>query len=66
MRAGLNQDIKGLGTELKVVNIIIVPAVFALVALLIGLWRRQKRAQRRAQPRSTAPRAAAASTEVRP
>ena len=66
VRAGLNQDIKGLGTELKVVNIIIVPAVFALVALLIGLWRRQKRAQRRAQPRSTAPRAAAASTEVRP
>jgi ABC-type uncharacterized transport system involved in gliding motility auxiliary subunit len=42
VRAGLDKDIKGLGNELKIVNIIVVPIVFAVVALLIGLWRRRQ------------------------
>jgi len=42
VRAGLDKDIKGLGTELKIVNIIVVPIVFAVVALLIGLWRKRR------------------------
>jgi ABC-type uncharacterized transport system involved in gliding motility auxiliary subunit len=43
VRAGLDKDIKGLGNELKIVNIIVVPVVFAVIALLIGLWRRRPR-----------------------
>jgi ABC-type uncharacterized transport system involved in gliding motility auxiliary subunit len=43
VRAGLDKDIKGLGNELKIVNIIVVPVVFAAFALLIGLWRRRQR-----------------------
>jgi ABC-type uncharacterized transport system involved in gliding motility auxiliary subunit len=43
VRAGLDKDIKGLGNELKIVNIIVVPIVFAIVALLVGLWRRRPR-----------------------
>jgi ABC-type uncharacterized transport system involved in gliding motility auxiliary subunit len=42
VRAGLDKDIKGLGNELKIVNIIVVPIVFAVVALLVGLWRRRQ------------------------
>jgi ABC-type uncharacterized transport system involved in gliding motility auxiliary subunit len=43
VRAGLDQDIKGLGTEVKIINIIVVPILFAVVALLMWLWRRQRR-----------------------
>jgi ABC-type uncharacterized transport system involved in gliding motility auxiliary subunit len=43
VRAGLDKDIKGLGNELKIVNIIVVPIVFAFIALLVGLWRRRQR-----------------------
>jgi ABC-type uncharacterized transport system involved in gliding motility auxiliary subunit len=43
VKAGLDQDIKGLGTELKIVNIIAVPVIFAVIALLVGLWRRRQR-----------------------
>ena len=42
VRAGLDKDIKGLGNELKIVNIIVVPIVFAVIALLVGLWRRRQ------------------------
>jgi ABC-type uncharacterized transport system involved in gliding motility auxiliary subunit len=42
VRAGLDEDIKGLGTEVKVLNIIVVPFVFALAALLIAIWRRRQ------------------------
>jgi ABC-type uncharacterized transport system involved in gliding motility auxiliary subunit len=42
VRAGLDQDIKGLGTELKIVNIILVPVAFALAVLLIAGWRRRQ------------------------
>ena len=55
VRAGLNEDIQGLGTELKVINVIVVPVLFALIALLIGLVRRQRRRLRRApSPAQTA------------
>ena len=43
VRAGLDADIKGLGTTLKVINIIVVPALFAVVALLMAAWRRRRR-----------------------
>jgi ABC-type uncharacterized transport system involved in gliding motility auxiliary subunit len=42
VRAGLDKDIKGLGNELKIVNIIVVPILFAVLALLVGLWRRRQ------------------------
>ncbi len=43
VRAGLDQDIKGLGSELKIINIVLVPLLFAAIALLAGLWRRRTR-----------------------
>jgi ABC-type uncharacterized transport system involved in gliding motility auxiliary subunit len=43
VRAGLDKDIKALGNELKILNIIVVPIVFAFVALFISLWRRRQR-----------------------
>jgi ABC-type uncharacterized transport system involved in gliding motility auxiliary subunit len=46
VRAGLDEDIRGLGTWLKVLNIAIVPLVFAIAALLFHLWRRQQRTAR--------------------
>lgn len=55
VRAGLDEDIKRLGTTLKILNIIVVPALFAVLALLITAWRRRLRltpvaAARDAQP----------------
>jgi ABC-type uncharacterized transport system involved in gliding motility auxiliary subunit len=44
VRAGLDQEISSLGATLKILNIIVVPAAFALIALLIGVWRRRRRA----------------------
>jgi ABC-type uncharacterized transport system involved in gliding motility auxiliary subunit len=41
VQAGLNQEIKALGSTLKILNIIVVPLVFAVLALLIALWRRR-------------------------
>lgn len=43
VRAGLDADIKNLGTRLKLINIVGVPALFALIALAIAAWRRQRR-----------------------
>src|SRR6195256_2255536 len=43
VRAGLDADIKGLGATLKVINIVVVPALFAAVALLMAAWRRRRR-----------------------
>jgi ABC-type uncharacterized transport system involved in gliding motility auxiliary subunit len=43
VRAGLDKDIKSLGTELKVLNILVLPILFALAALSVFLVRRQKR-----------------------
>jgi ABC-type uncharacterized transport system involved in gliding motility auxiliary subunit len=42
VQAGLVSDIDRLGTELKVINIIVMPAVFAFGALLIGALRRRR------------------------
>ncbi len=42
VRAGLDADIKNLGTTLKIINIIAVPALFAALALFIALWRRRR------------------------
>ena len=43
VRLSLDEDIDRLGNTLKVINIIVVPVVFAIVALLIGLSRRRRR-----------------------
>ncbi|MBS0416523.1 MAG: Gldg family protein [Proteobacteria bacterium] len=43
VRAGLDQDIKGLGNWLKLLNIVIVPVLFALIALAFTVLRRQQR-----------------------
>jgi ABC-type uncharacterized transport system involved in gliding motility auxiliary subunit len=45
VRLGLDQDIRRLGTTLKVLNIILVPALLAVLALLMAGWRRRRRAQ---------------------
>jgi ABC-type uncharacterized transport system involved in gliding motility auxiliary subunit len=44
VRAGLDADIKSLGTRLKLINIVGVPVLFALIALGIAAWRRHRRA----------------------
>jgi len=44
VRAGLNEDIERLGTTLKLINIVMVPLTFAVVALFVWLWRRRRRA----------------------
>ena len=41
VQAGLASDIDRLGAELKVINVIVMPALFALAALLIAVLRRQ-------------------------
>jgi len=42
VQAGLVSDIDRLGTELKVINIIVMPALFALAALLLAAMRRRR------------------------
>jgi ABC-type uncharacterized transport system involved in gliding motility auxiliary subunit len=44
VRAGLDQDIKSLGTTLKIVNILVFPVLVAVTALLVALFRRKRRA----------------------
>ena len=52
VKAGLDRDIQALGGRLKLINIVLVPAAFALLALLLaGVARRR----RRAGPRAPAP-----------
>ena len=46
VRAGLDENIKNLGTALKIINIIAVPALLAALALLIAVWRRRGRRAR--------------------
>ncbi|HVN42640.1 MAG TPA: Gldg family protein [Steroidobacteraceae bacterium] len=45
VRAGLDADISRLGTEIKIVDIVVIPALFALLALGFGYWRRRVRAR---------------------
>jgi ABC-type uncharacterized transport system involved in gliding motility auxiliary subunit len=51
VRLSLDQDIDRLGNTLKILNIVMVPAVFAGIALLIG-WGRRRKAAARAQSAS--------------
>ena len=43
VRAGLDAEIKHMGNVLKVIDIIVVPAAFALIALGVAAWRRRRR-----------------------
>jgi ABC-type uncharacterized transport system involved in gliding motility auxiliary subunit len=45
VRAGLDEDIRRLGTEIKIVDIVVIPALFALLALAFGYWRRRIRSR---------------------
>lgn len=42
VRLGLDQDIKGLGTKLKFLDIVVAPLAFALLALGFVAWRKQR------------------------
>lgn len=53
VQLSLNEDINRLGNTLEVVNIIVVPALFAAIALLIG-WRRRRRMSAPARPPASA------------
>ncbi len=44
VRAQLDADIRALGDRLKLLNIVLAPLVFAGIALLMGFWRRRRRA----------------------
>jgi ABC-type uncharacterized transport system involved in gliding motility auxiliary subunit len=52
VRAGLDADIRRLGTEIKIVDIIVIPAAFALLALGLAAWRRRTRRARGAEQQS--------------
>ena len=43
VRAGLDAEIHRLGNTLKILNIIVMPALFALLALGVAAWRRERR-----------------------
>ncbi|HTW38946.1 MAG TPA: Gldg family protein [Steroidobacteraceae bacterium] len=60
VRLSLDQDIDRLGNTLKIINIVVVPALFAGIALLIGWQRRRRRASAALQAASSAPHAAPA------
>jgi ABC-type uncharacterized transport system involved in gliding motility auxiliary subunit len=51
VRAGLDADISRLGTEIKIVDIIVIPAAFALLALGFAAWRRRTRSRGGAEQR---------------
>ncbi len=51
VRAGLDADISRLGMEIKIVDIIVIPAAFALLALGFAAWRRRSRTRRPAEQR---------------
>ena len=44
----LRRDIRALETQLRMFNIVLVPAVLALIAIVLGIARRQRRARARA------------------
>jgi ABC-type uncharacterized transport system involved in gliding motility auxiliary subunit len=52
VRLNLEQDIRGLGSLLKVVNILVVPALVAIIAVLVAVLRKRRRnaARPQAQP----------------
>jgi len=54
VRAGLDKDINSLGTTLKVINIVVFPALFALVALGLAALQRRRRANGASAPAAVA------------
>jgi ABC-type uncharacterized transport system involved in gliding motility auxiliary subunit len=42
VRLGLDQEIRALGGRMKLLNIVVAPAIFALLALAIAGWRRRR------------------------
>jgi ABC-type uncharacterized transport system involved in gliding motility auxiliary subunit len=42
-RAGLDKDIKALGWKIKLVNMLLMPALIVGVGLLVALWRKRRR-----------------------
>jgi ABC-type uncharacterized transport system involved in gliding motility auxiliary subunit len=42
VRAGLDAEIRSLGATLKIINIFVLPLLFAALALLVALWRRRR------------------------
>ena len=43
VKAGLERDIKGLGMWMKFINILLVPGLFACLAVLVASWHRRRR-----------------------
>jgi ABC-type uncharacterized transport system involved in gliding motility auxiliary subunit len=43
VNANLEKDIRLLGLKIKLINVLVVPALVAIVGLLVWLWRRQRR-----------------------
>ena len=43
VKAGLETDIKALGMKMKLINIVVMPMVFTLLALLVNAWHRRRR-----------------------
>jgi len=43
VKAGLENDIKSLGMRMKLINILVIPIVFTLLALLVNAWHRRRR-----------------------
>jgi len=44
VRLGLDQDIEALGNRVKLLNVLVAPAIFGLLALSIAFWRRRRHA----------------------
>jgi ABC-type uncharacterized transport system involved in gliding motility auxiliary subunit len=42
-RAGLDKDIKALGTRMKLINMLLMPALIIVVGLLVAMWRKRRR-----------------------
>lgn len=49
VQAGLVHNINQLGTELKAINIIVIPGAFALAALLAAAWRKRRHSNSKTQ-----------------
>jgi ABC-type uncharacterized transport system involved in gliding motility auxiliary subunit len=43
VKAGLETDIKALGMKMKLINIVVMPVAFTLLALLVNAWHRRRR-----------------------
>jgi ABC-type uncharacterized transport system involved in gliding motility auxiliary subunit len=42
-RAGLAKDIESLGWTMKLINMLLMPAIITIVGLLVALWRKRRR-----------------------